>query len=194
MRFPVTCQTDRLDERIAEVQSAISGMEEALWAGGLEPRLLADYQAAFRQQEELIAARGSDDRHRFVVVIPVADCPQQLRNCLDSLLELCRTFCYGGQSDGSYRKVSVLIADDSRDSRCIDETRELASEFSQLGIATEYFGIDEQLAVVECRSPAEQADLAGFPKLQPWRPPCAALSRWPHRCRPLHPSPVRSCR
>ena len=162
MRFPVTCQTDRLDERIAEVQSAISGMEEALWAGGLDPRLLADYQAAFRQQEELIAARGSDDRHRFVVVIPVADRPQHLRNCLDSLLELCRTFCYGGQSDGSYRKVSVLIADDSRDSRCIDETRELASEFSQLGIATEYFGIDEQLAVVECRSPAEQADLAGI--------------------------------
>jgi len=36
----------------------------------------------------LIAARGDDRRHHFVLVTPVADSPAQLRRCLASLLEL----------------------------------------------------------------------------------------------------------
>lgn len=162
MRSPVTCQTDRPDARIAACQSAIADIEKALWAGRLNESLLADYQAAFRHLEELIAARGRDDRHRFVIVIPVADRPQQLRGCLDSLLQLCRTFGYGGQDNGRYRKVSVLIADDSKDTRCMAETRAIVRLFSGLGIASEYFGIDEQLAVVESLSHADQVDLAGI--------------------------------
>ena len=62
------------------------------WEGGFNEALLASYQSAGRRLETLIAARGADSRHHFIIVIPVADSPQQLRTCLDSLLELCGLF------------------------------------------------------------------------------------------------------
>ena len=162
MPSPVTCRTDSSEQQIAERRSAVAELEQALWAGGLNLSLLADYQAACRNLETLIANGDNDNRHRFIIVIPVADRPRQLRCCLDSLLELCQTFRYGGQDNGSYRKVSVLIADDSKDHRCMAETRKIARQFSRLGITTEYFGIDEQLAVVASLSQADQANLAGI--------------------------------
>ena len=43
--------------------------------------------------------------HDFVIVVPVADRPEHLADCLDSLAELLRRYPYAG-------RVEVLIADD----------------------------------------------------------------------------------
>ncbi len=81
-------------------------------------------------------------RHRFIVVIPVADRPQHIRACLDSLLELQRRHPYG---DG--RQITVLIADDSSNPAHITDTRALAGQYCKLGLPTIHF------------PPAEQAEL-----------------------------------
>ncbi|MDD5249724.1 MAG: hypothetical protein PHY45_12095 [Rhodocyclaceae bacterium] len=162
MPSQATCRTVSPDigTAIAAQKSLIAKIEKQLWAGGLNAALLASYQAAFRELEALIAAQGEDGRHKFVIVIAVADRPQHLKSCLDSLLELCRTFGYGGRDDGCYRKVAVLIADDSVDAANISGNRELAQRFSELGLATTCFGPDEQLALLGALDAAGQANLS----------------------------------
>jgi len=144
-----TCPPADLEAWIADQRGAIAELESALWDGGLNEALLKPYQAAFRELEQLIAACGEDHRHRFVIAIPVADSPLHLKDCLSSLLELCRNYGYGGQVDGRWRKVSVLLADDSSDAACIEQHREIAREFDQSGLTTHYFGLDEQLALMD---------------------------------------------
>ncbi|MFA5082751.1 MAG: hypothetical protein WC474_09420 [Hydrogenophilaceae bacterium] len=97
---------------------------------------------------------ASVDRHDFVVVIPVADRPQHLSDCLASLVELCRRYPYEG-------RVSVLIVDDSRDAESITQHRALAEACSGQGLATHYLGQDEQLALVEGLPPDLRMRLAG---------------------------------
>ncbi len=156
MPSPLTCPAAEAapDPELAGRRAAVAELERALWAGGLNEAKLADYQAAFRRLEALLDERGEDDRHGFVVAIPVADNPRQTRACLDSLLELCRAFGYGGMADGRYRKVRVLLADDSRDVAAIAAHRALAGEFAGLGLAVEYFGQAEQLALLDRLTPA----------------------------------------
>ncbi len=144
-----TCPPADLAAWIADRRGAIAELESALWDGGLNEALLAPYQAAFRELEQRIAAKGEDPRHHFVITIPVADSPLHLKNCLNSLLELCRVYGYGGQVDGRWRKVSVLLADDSSDAACIEQHREIAREFDQSGLTTHYFGLGEQLALMD---------------------------------------------
>ena len=84
-----------------------------MWRGGFDAGVLPSYQAAFRELEALIATCGNDRRHHFVIVIPVADSPRHLRNCLDSLLEQCRSYAYGLDAHGRFAKITVLVADDS---------------------------------------------------------------------------------
>ncbi|MGE5467546.1 MAG: hypothetical protein ACM3Y9_09000 [Ignavibacteria bacterium] len=86
----------------------------------------------------------AEARHRFILVIAVADRPQHLRACLDSLLELQRRFPYG---DGS--KISVLIADDSEAPAHVADNRALAAHYGRLGIPTVHFAPGEQLDLVE---------------------------------------------
>lgn len=78
------------------------------------------------------------DKHNFVIVVPVADRPKQLADCVDSLLELRRIF---GAGEG---KVRVLIADDSADPASVAAHRALARRTGGLGISVEHFGPDEQ--------------------------------------------------
>lgn len=166
MPSPPTCPAAEAepDAGIASQRATVAELERTLWAGGLNEGLLADYQAAFRRLEACLAERGDDQRHGFVVVIPVADNPRQTRACLDSLLELCRAFGYGGMADGRYRKVRVLLADDSRDADAIAAHRTLAGEFAGLGLAVEYFGQKEQLALLDrvTAGLADGADLSGI--------------------------------
>jgi hypothetical protein len=129
-------------------------LELALPAQGYSDAALAEYQDACRRYEALIAEQGGDGRHRFLVVIPTADRPRQLRECLASLLELCRLYGYGGRDGNRWRKVAAMIADDSKHAASIQRHRELAAEFSALGLATEYFGLQEQIAVLD-RVPGE---------------------------------------
>lgn len=151
-----------MTESIAACQAAIAEIEQALWAGEPSDILLERYQAAFRQLEQLIALKGEDRRHKFVVVIPVADRPQHLQSCLDSLLQLCKLYGYGGLADGRYRKLAVVIADDTRDADNIARNREIASHCDAQGIETLYLGLSEQLELVDRLDEAERSALSGI--------------------------------
>jgi len=137
-----------LAARIEAQRARIAALEAALWRDGLDADILAPYQAAFRELEGLLAAQGAA-RHHFVVVIPVADSPRQLRNCLDSLYAQCEDYAYGGLAQGRCRKVSVLLADDSADPANIAEHRAIAAGLERRGIRVEYFGQEEQLALLD---------------------------------------------
>ena len=134
-----------IDKLIDAQLSRIRDIEKALWADEPSASLLEPYHTAFQEMERLIALKGDDDRHKFVIVIPVADRPQHLKSCLDSLLHLCRSFGYGGFSNHCYQKVSVIIADDSKDPDNIIRNKAIANDCDAQGIATCYFGLSEQL-------------------------------------------------
>ncbi len=76
--------------------------------------------------------------------MPVADRPQHIRACLDSLLELQRRYPYGAGD-----MISVLVADDSDDPAHIADNRALAAHYSDLGVPTLHFGPDEQADLVD---------------------------------------------
>lgn len=151
MPSPATCRTAEAD---------IAALEGALWANGYDAAKLADYQAAHRRLEELIAAEGNDRRHKFIVFVPVADRPQQLAACLDSLLALCRAYGYGGMRDGRWHKVEAVIAEDSLGAAAIANDRALAEQVTRLGLTTHHFGPDEQAALLTSLDDAERAALA----------------------------------
>ncbi|MBU1396716.1 MAG: hypothetical protein KKE84_11360 [Gammaproteobacteria bacterium] len=156
-----TCRLASPEEQIAAQHAVIARFESALWDGGFNASLLASYQSAWRRLETLIAARGGDRRHQFVLVIPVADSPAQLRRCLASLLELCRAFGYGGMRDGRFSKVSVILADDSEDAGLIAGNRAIAREFDAQGLAIDYFGIAEQLALMDTLAHVDLGSIVG---------------------------------
>ena len=101
-----------------------------------------------------------DLRHEFVVVIPVADRPEMLEDCLESLHAHCRRFGYGGLErrgpDRVLRKVRAVVADDSRDPACRARHAETARRFTGRGLRTDYFGLEEQGALIASYRRAEQ--------------------------------------
>lgn len=103
-------------------------------------------------------AADSMQRHRFVIVVPVADRPQQLTACLDSLQELCRI--HGGNAADKQR-VSVLIADDSLQADNILRHKNLAARCNAMGLPTEYFGLDQQQALLAAIPDTRRAALTG---------------------------------
>jgi hypothetical protein len=149
MPSPATCRLASPDEQIAAQQAVIAKFETLLWEDGFNASLLQSYQSAWRRLETLIAARGDDRRHRFVLIIPVADSPAQLQRCLASLLELCHAYGYGGLKDGYFHKISVLLADDTQAPELIAANRALVRAFDARGLAIDYFGLTAQLALME---------------------------------------------
>ncbi len=140
-------------------REALDWLGPALWRSGPDDELVALQQALYRELEQCLPA--GPQRHEFVVVIPVADRPRHLEQCLGSLLELCRLYRYGGTLDGRYHKVSVLIAEDSAAEENVRRHREIAEQFTALGLATEHFGPAEQSALVGALPTAERAALVG---------------------------------
>ena len=131
-------------------ERCIADLEAALWDGGQNESVLADYQAAFRELEALLAVHpDAGRRHRIVIVIPVADSPRQLAACLDSLLMLCRSYAYGGLRNGRFAKVAVLLADDSMRADSVARNREILRKLDRQGIDTHYFGAEEQRALMQ---------------------------------------------
>ena len=150
-----------LEERIEAYQKAVPLLERELWRDGIDDERLSLYQAFFRELEDLFALRGEDDRHGFLTVIPVADRPQHLDACLTSLLELCRLYDYGGRVDGRYRKVSVLIADDSKGEESIVAHRAIAERFTAQGLEVVHLDQSEQRALVESLGDEARSSLTG---------------------------------
>jgi hypothetical protein len=161
MPSPATCRLASPDEQIAAQHAVIARFETALWDGGFNEALLPSYQSAWRRLETLIASRGDDRRHCFVLVIPVADSPAQLRRCLASLLELCRAYGYGGLQGGYYRKVSILLADDTQAPELIAANQALVHEFDARGLSIDYFGLTEQLALIDSLSGMDLHSIIG---------------------------------
>jgi len=110
--------------------------------------------------ESLLSIRGEDERHHFIVVVPVADRPRQLRSCLNSLLDLCRSYHYGGISNGRFGKVAVIVADDSKEELNRGKNREIASEINAQGVDAIYFGLDDQRRVLASLSEREREGLS----------------------------------
>lgn len=81
-------------------------------------------------------------RHRFIVVVPVADRPQHIRACLASLQEQLRRFPYAGD-------ISVLLADDSAKADSVAANREIAAHTTTLGLRTIHFPPEAQYALVQ---------------------------------------------
>ena len=137
-----------LDVAIDIYRQAIPVIENKLWDSTPDDEELGFYQAVFREQEALIKEnlkQQKDSRHKFYIIIPVADRPIHLQQCLGSILELCKLYQYGGESNHHYQKISVIVADDSKKSACIKRHQEICQQFSNDGLQTEYFGINEQI-------------------------------------------------
>lgn len=140
---------DDPDGLIALYKEAIPLLEKMLWADEPDEPLLELYQALFRELETHIAARGDDERHHIILFIPVADRPGHLKTCLDSLLQLCRIYNYGGVAKNGYQKVSVMICDDSKVQENIQQHKQIAAQFQAQGLTTHYYGQQEQLQQID---------------------------------------------
>lgn len=163
MRSPTTSPSaESRPASLEDHEARLRALEQALSAHGYGDTALADYQQACRDYEVLIASQDDAERHRFLVIVPTADRPRQLRECLASLLELCRLYDYGGHDGMRYRKVAAMIADDSKHPESIVAHRALAREFTAQGLATEYFGLEDQLAVIDRLPDAMRGRLANI--------------------------------
>ncbi|HEX5635622.1 MAG TPA: hypothetical protein VFY78_00925, partial [Gammaproteobacteria bacterium] len=108
--------TGDLDALIDLYEQLYPLLEKAMWSGDTDfDALLAYYQSLFREQEALIQQTGKDDRYDFILSIPVADRPQHLRACLESILQICQLYGYGGKTSGYYDKIRIVVAEDSRE-------------------------------------------------------------------------------
>lgn len=163
MRSPTTSPSaERRPASREDHEAKLRALERALPAHGYGDAALADYQQACRDYAARVASQDDDDRHHFLVIIPTADRPRQLRECLASLLDLCRLYGYGGHDGTRYRKVAAMIADDSKHAESIAAHRALAREFAALGLEMAYFGLEEQLAVVDRLPDEARRRLAGI--------------------------------
>ncbi|MBF0471989.1 MAG: hypothetical protein HQL48_11535 [Gammaproteobacteria bacterium] len=139
----------------------IERFERMMWERDLEEEALCHYQQLFQELEELLALQAVDDRYRFVVIIPVAERPQHLHHCLQSLLRLCKRFHYGGIRGNGYSGVRVVVADDSGQDENISRHRQLAVEYSRQGLEVLYFGLDDQAQLLR-ETAAEKSELASI--------------------------------
>ncbi len=137
----------KTDGQITAYQQLIPQLEARLWQDHCPDNELSLYHQIFHELEALIKLKGCDNRHHFIVVMPLADRPQHLQNCLQSLLDLCRNFYYGGlNNENQFAKLSVLIADDSQLDKNIQQHKNIVADFNQKGLKVEYFGLPEQQA------------------------------------------------
>jgi len=157
-----------LDARIDLHEACALLLEQAMWSGAADfHALLASYQALHREQEALIARRGNDDRHDFIVAIPVADRPTHLGACLESLYQVCAAFDYGGRSAGTWQKITVIVAEDSRDENNVRRHQALVDAYRSKGLRVIHYGFAEQYALLHALPPALRERLGRLLTTQP---------------------------
>ncbi len=126
-------------------KQSIDLVEQLMWQS-IDKNKVDNYQQICREYQQI----QSEEQHHFTIVIPVADRPQHLQTCLNSLLEVCRKFYYGGiNKQQLFEKISVMIADDSIDKKSIARHRTLAEQFSQQGLLCNYFGLQQQQQLLD---------------------------------------------
>ncbi len=141
---PGSPDQENIDKLIEVYEAAIDFINKDIWTRVPDESQIKVLQQLFKDLEELIALRGDDTRYKFIVVIPVADRPKHLQSCLQSLLTLCQSFHYGGNFNNKFSKVTVIIADDSKEKANILKNQKIACHFNTQGLDTSYFGQDEQ--------------------------------------------------
>lgn len=133
-------------------EAALLYLESRMAASRFSAEITRQYRTLFRELEDLLQ-KQKDDRHSFVIVVPVADRPKMLENCLKSLLKQCAAFNYGGtrtcRSISVYRKISVLIVDDSAQRDNVQRNKGIARMLNESGIPTRYFGTSGQSRLVK---------------------------------------------
>ena len=140
---------DELESLKSVYETAIRSTEKEAADKGFGEDLLCLQRDLYRELEYLLFFEHADTRHHFLVVIPVADRPVMLKNCLASLIEQCGIFQYGGLAiniHGApvYNKICVVIIDDSKDEENILKIKDICSETESAGLRTYYVGLDEQ--------------------------------------------------
>lgn len=138
---------------IEAYEKVILHLEDFMATNGHRPAWIYLHKQLFSRVEQLTQAENKE-RHSFLVVIPVADRPVMLENCLKSLLRQCRIFNYGGKSTDShgrqvFPRVHALIVDDSRDINNIAANRKIAVRITRAGIRTGHFNLSEQSRIVK---------------------------------------------
>ena len=157
-----------LDALIDIYEQCYPLLEQAMWSPGADFHPLLDcYQSLFREQEALIRQRGGDDRHHFILSIPVADRPPHLRACLESIYRVCTLYNYGGSSSGVWDKIKIIVAEDSRDENNIRRHRELVEEYRQKGLQVFHFGLSEQYELLQSLPPHTRERLGHLLTTQP---------------------------
>lgn len=141
-------------------KESIPVIENEIWRNIPDAPLIELYQKLFQELESNISLQAKDGRYKFVIVIPVADRPQHLENCLNSLLALCRAYHYGGFTNNKYNKVSVIIADDSKHDQNIAQNKEIARQSTLQGIETDYFGLEQQITQIDAMDKASIKNLS----------------------------------
>ena len=140
---------DELESLKSLYETAIRSTEKEAADKGFSEDLLCLQRDLYRELEYLLFFEQADTRYHFLVVIPVADRPVMLKNCLASLIEQCSIFQYGGLSinihgEPVYNKISVVIIDDSKDEKNILKIKDVCSETESAGLRTYYVGLEEQ--------------------------------------------------
>ncbi|HID45338.1 MAG TPA: hypothetical protein EYP34_06260 [Chromatiaceae bacterium] len=134
-------------------------LEKRMWSDGLDRALLKQYRRLMAELDQQLQRLDNDTRHHFIVVIPVADRPQHLSSCLESLLQLCQFFPYGSKADGSIGGITVLVADDSAETHNRQQNELIAKTFSANGLETLYFGQKAQLRTLDKLTNAKKDEL-----------------------------------
>lgn len=154
-------QEKNITELEAIYQQVIRRFENLIWLNKIPSAAeLAVYQKLFREMEQVIGHQDEDDRSHFIVVIPVTDSPQQLNSCLQSVYSQCELYHYGGVTDGVFSKINIVIADDSQQAGSIAAHRQLADEYTKLGIKCEYFGLEQQSRILSQLSDTQRQSVA----------------------------------
>jgi len=114
------------------------------------------------EKESLLNRFPDDPRHDFFIVIPVAERPTMLANCLQSLRQHLKEFPYGREwlqspTGGVRDKLTVVVVDDSEDPANMARHRNLSEGLHEQGLRSEYFGLEEQKEVLG-RLSADQRD------------------------------------
>lgn len=143
-----------IDTVKALYEDSLNIIEHDIVSSGFNQRLLDLQRSIFRELEHVLSIAHRDARHRMMIMIPVADRPALLSNCLESIKDQCRIFQYGGTSVDEkgrrrYNKVSVFIFDDSKELSSRNHIQALSSELNTFGIQTHYIGPDDQRTLLQ---------------------------------------------
>lgn len=106
------------------------------------------------------AVKPMPDIYDFILSIPVADRPAHLRNCLNSIRQQCLLYRYPG-------KITVVVAEDSRDPQCIEEHKALAAEYNGKGLHVIHFDLPEQYQVLQSIPAVQRQQLGRVLTTQP---------------------------